>query len=183
MWAGGTPTAWTTAAPSRGVNVNLATGIAQDGEGGTDTLIGIESVNGSSFDDLLTGSNAFLENFLGGAGNDTIYGAGGIDRAEYNNATSGVSISLGGFAGFSNSTGTVSGDASVGFDTLLDVEQFTGSNFADTFSVGSFLSGSSPAGSSATSTRSRAAAATTSSPAMAARASSTRAPPARWTSL
>jgi Ca2+-binding RTX toxin-like protein len=129
-----------------GVDVNLATGVAHDGEGGTDTLIGIEAVNGSSFDDVLAGSNAFQENFQGGAGNDTILGAGGNDRAEYNNATLGVSISLGGLPGMSNSTATVSGDASVGFDTLLDVEQFTGSNFADTFSVGSFLSGSSPGG-------------------------------------
>jgi len=128
------------------VNVNLATGIAQDGEGGTDTLIGIEQVNGSAFNDLLTGSSAFNETFRGGAGDDTINGAGGNDRAEYSDATSSVTINLGGFGGFSNSTGTVSGDASAGLDTLLDVEQFTGSNFADTFNVGLFLSGSSPGG-------------------------------------
>ncbi len=129
-----------------GVNVNLATGVAFDGEGGIDTLIGIESVTGSTYNDLFTGSNAFQENFLGGAGNDTILGAGGNDRADYSNASAGVVISLGGLPGLSNSTGTVSGDASVGLDTLLDVEQFTGSNFVDNFSVGSFLSGSSPGG-------------------------------------
>ena len=126
-----------------GVNVNLATGVAFDGEGGTDTLIGIESVNGSAFDDVFTGTSAFSENFYGGAGNDTIHGGGGFDRAEYVNATSGVSINLGGFG---DSAGTVFGDASVGFDTLLDVEQFAGSNFSDTFTVGWFSSGSNPGG-------------------------------------
>ena len=126
--------------------MNLATGVAFDGEGGIDTLIGIESVTGSFYNDLLTGSSAFLENFLGNAGDDMINGAGGLDRADYSNASSGVSISLGGLPGFTNSAGTVSGDASVGFDTLLDVEQFIGSNFADTFNVGSFLSASSPGG-------------------------------------
>ena len=129
-----------------GVNVNLGTGIAQDGEGGMDTLIGIESVTGSFYNDLLTGSGAFFESFLGNAGDDTINGAGGLDSADYSTASSGVSISLGGFGGFSTSTGSVSGDASVGFDTLLDVEQFIGSNSADILNVGSFQSASQPGG-------------------------------------
>jgi Ca2+-binding RTX toxin-like protein len=128
------------------VEVNLATGVALDGEGGIDTLIGIEQVNGSAFGDLLIGSSTFNEYFIGGAGNDAIQGAGGFDRAEYNNATAGVVINLGAFGGPSNSTATVSGDASVGFDSLLDVEVFIGSDYADTLNVGSFLSGSSPGG-------------------------------------
>ncbi len=127
-----------------GVDVNLATGIALDGEGGVDTLIGIESVTGSIYNDQFTGSGAFFESFLASAGDDMINGAGGLDSADYSNASSGVSISLGGFGGFSTSTGSVSGDASVGFDTLLDVEQFIGSNSADTLNVGLFQSASQP---------------------------------------
>ena len=126
-----------------GVQVNLATGIALDGEGGADTLSGIESVTGSSFDDLLTGTSAFSENWRGGAGKDTIHGGGGFDRAEYLDATSGVTITLGGSG---DSTATVSGDASVGTDALVDVEQFVGSDHGDTYSVGAFLSASIPGG-------------------------------------
>ncbi|MEZ0264221.1 MAG: beta strand repeat-containing protein, partial [Phycisphaerae bacterium] len=53
-----------------GVNVNLATGVATDGLGGTDTLLDIESVLGSRLaNDTITG----------GAGNDTLFGQGGND--------------------------------------------------------------------------------------------------------
>lgn len=129
-----------------GVTVNLATGTASDGAGGLDTLIGIESVNGSMHDDVLIGSSAFSENFHGGAGNDLIQGGGGNDRAEYAGATAGVTITLGGFGGFATSTGTVSGDASVGTDTLVDVEQVMGSEFADTYRAGAFQSNSGAGG-------------------------------------
>ena len=55
------------------VNVNLATGVAQDGEGGTDTLSNIESIWGSDFDDTLTGGfDDGFELFEGGGGNDII---------------------------------------------------------------------------------------------------------------
>ena len=45
-----------------GVNVNmaLATGqVINDGQGGTDTLVNIEKVNGTAFGDSMTGSNSF----------------------------------------------------------------------------------------------------------------------------
>ncbi|KRA65859.1 hypothetical protein ASD79_00825 [Caulobacter sp. Root655] len=46
--------------------------------GGIDTLISIENVTGSNYDDLLTGSN--LSNILqGGAGDDVLRGGGGTD--------------------------------------------------------------------------------------------------------
>jgi Ca2+-binding RTX toxin-like protein len=67
-WAA--PTVQTTSRSKAGVVVNLATGTASDGYGGTDTLSGIENVRGSTFNDTLTGdANAnWLE---GGVGNDT----------------------------------------------------------------------------------------------------------------
>jgi Ca2+-binding RTX toxin-like protein len=128
------------------VTINLADGVAFDGEGGIDTLFGIELVTGSAFPDTLTGSSAFSESFLGGAGDDTIEGAGGFDRAEYFNATGPVTIELGTPKNPSNAGATVSGDTSVGIDTLTNVEQFTGSNFNDTYFVGAFLSDAVPGG-------------------------------------
>ncbi len=62
-----------------GVTVNLSTGTASDGLGGTDTLISIEQVGGSDFNDVLIG-NA-LDNFiLGRLGNDSIEGGDGDDQ-------------------------------------------------------------------------------------------------------
>lgn len=110
------------------VNVNLATGTGIDGLGGTDTLIGIEGVRGSSGNDTLTGglvANDALEIFAGHAGADTIDGGSGFDRADYNTSIAGVAVTLGG-AG--------SGTAQDGYgtvDTLISVEGVRGSAFAD----------------------------------------------------
>jgi len=63
------------------VNVDLANGTADDGEGGTDTLISIEQAVGSPFDDILTGSTA--DNILiGRSGADMINGGDGDDLLE-----------------------------------------------------------------------------------------------------
>ena len=61
-----------------GATVNLATGMASDGNGGTDTLSNIENVRGSRFADTLTGNGG--SNRLDGAdGDDTLDGGGGDD--------------------------------------------------------------------------------------------------------
>jgi Ca2+-binding RTX toxin-like protein len=104
------------------VTVNLATGSASDGLGGTDTLISIEGVRGSAYNDTLTGSNALFESFEGREGDDMINGAGGIDRVDYYRAISGVTVNL--------STGSAS-DGYGGTDTLLNIEDVRGSQFAD----------------------------------------------------
>jgi trimeric autotransporter adhesin len=63
-----------------GVLVNLAAGLAaEDGHGSTDTLISIESVRGSDFDDVITGSAA-ANRLRGQDGNDALTGAGGNDE-------------------------------------------------------------------------------------------------------
>ena len=59
------------------INANLTTGTAT-GEG-TDTLIGIEDLFGSSFGDQLAG-NALVNHLFGQDGNDTIDGLNGDDR-------------------------------------------------------------------------------------------------------
>jgi Ca2+-binding RTX toxin-like protein len=84
-------------ASKAGVTVNLATGTASDGYGGTDSLNNIEDVLGSrDFNDSLTGSAADNklegqggndtldgglgnDSLLGGLGNDSLFGAAGAD--------------------------------------------------------------------------------------------------------
>jgi hypothetical protein len=65
-----------------GVTVNLATGIAQDGFGGTDRLTGIYVVQASGYSDRLIGSGADETFWLSG-GNDSVTGGGGHDKAIY----------------------------------------------------------------------------------------------------
>ncbi|RJF88158.1 hypothetical protein D3874_14975 [Oleomonas cavernae] len=65
-----------------GVNVNLALAGAQNtGTAGIDTLIGIEHLIGSAYNDNLTG-NDVGNRIDAGAGSDTLNGAGGNDRLD-----------------------------------------------------------------------------------------------------
>ena len=108
------------------VSVNLATGIAQgDASVGTDTLSGIDRVIGSSHDDTLIGSSAYQEYFVPGAGNDYLDGGFGFDTVDYSAATSSITVHL--------AAGVVTGDASVGTDTLRGVESIIGTAYADTY--------------------------------------------------
>jgi Ca2+-binding RTX toxin-like protein len=69
-------------------------------------------------------------------------GGFGYDRANYGNATAGINVQL--------ADGIVTGDASVGTDTLQSIELVTGSNFADTFDARGFSATSTNAGSTVT---------------------------------
>jgi Ca2+-binding RTX toxin-like protein len=112
-----------------GVDVNLQTGTALDGLGGTDTLANINFVTGSVHHDKITGSiDAIFEQFEGRGGNDTI--DGGVinaannfnsNRVTYQNATSAVQVDLG--------AGSVTGGD--GNDTLININYVRGSNHAD----------------------------------------------------
>ncbi|RVG88661.1 calcium-binding protein [Sinorhizobium meliloti] len=63
---------------TKGVNVNLTTGVATDGFGSQDTIAGIENVRGTGLKDTITGN--FASNFLRSfAGADTLNGWGGGD--------------------------------------------------------------------------------------------------------
>jgi Ca2+-binding RTX toxin-like protein len=83
-----------------GISVNFGTGVAQDGQGGTDTLTGIEGIWGTRFNDSVFGS-AGNECFVGSSGADTFVGGAGEDSVSYgfypgeaSNGTQGVSIDL-----------------------------------------------------------------------------------------
>ena len=110
------------------VTVNLATGVASDGLGFTDALINIEGIRGSSFNDFLTGGNIAsnaLEIFTGNAGNDTIDGGAGYDRADYLTATAAITVTLGG------TSNGIAFDGLGGTDTLISIEGVRGSAFDD----------------------------------------------------
>ena len=116
------------------VTVNLATGIAKDGFGGTDTFVGIERVRGSVGHDTMQGSGnaAVIETFIGEGGNDSINGGAGIDFASWQSA----SIASGGVNAFiENGSGTVIkaiGDV----DTLRNIEGLIGTSSNDTLRGG-----------------------------------------------
>lgn len=73
-----------------GINLNLSRDTAQDGYGGIDTIIGVENVIGSQFNDIIVASN-FANVITGGngddritakAGDDTVTGGNGNDRID-----------------------------------------------------------------------------------------------------
>ncbi|WP_225770490.1 calcium-binding protein [Inquilinus sp. Marseille-Q2685] len=70
---------------TKGVTVNLATGIASGGTATGDTLVSIEGVNGSAYDDTLIGSAA-ADILAGGWRKDVLTGGGGADRFVFTDA-------------------------------------------------------------------------------------------------
>ena len=99
------------------------------------TLLNVENVNGTGFDDLLFGNGLVNvlsggsgdDGFRGGDGGDTFYGGAGIDTADY-------STDDGPFGNiivtFTAGVLTVD-DTFNAFDTLIGVENLVGTNFGD----------------------------------------------------
>ncbi|MCA8884476.1 MAG: hypothetical protein KDA50_12140, partial [Rhodobacteraceae bacterium] len=112
-----------------GVNVNLATGQAQDTFGNTDTLQNIESVEGTSRADTFTGNAAQgFAQFRGLAGNDTIIGSAGIDQIDYS-----ADAQRGGGGGIS--ANLLTGQVVDGFgdtDTVSGIDEVRGTGLDDT---------------------------------------------------
>ena len=109
-----------------GVTVSLAVSGAQavGGGQGSDTFVSIEGLLGSNYNDTLTGNAA--SNVLEGAGgNDTLNGGDGLDTAAYTRATSAVTVNLA-------ISGAQSVGGGMGSDTLVSIENLSGSNFNDT---------------------------------------------------
>lgn len=122
---------------TQGVELDLATGqILNDGWGGTGSLISVEGVYGSAYDDVLRGSAG--NNLLGGAGGDDLLNGGaGVDRLEGGDgydrlsfhdlsATQGVVVDL--------RTGVIANDGFGNAETMTGIEAFAGgTRFADSF--------------------------------------------------
>jgi VCBS repeat-containing protein len=135
-------------AATQGIAVDLTTGVGSAGDSAGDRLVSIETVVGTNLDDTITGSTAaetlkggggndvldgrdgadFLQGgdgddvLTGGTGADTLNGGSGIDTAAYALSSAGVTVDL--------TTGTGNGGDAVG-DTLVSVENLTGSALAD----------------------------------------------------
>lgn len=98
--------------------VDLLNGFAR-GEG-DDTLVNINRVKGSDYNDTLLGDDGFNA-LRGGKGDDIIAGRGGDDRVEYNNASGSVLVDL--------DAGRAYG--ADGRDTLFSISDVRGSGFDD----------------------------------------------------
>ncbi len=92
------------------------------GRGGSDILDGgdgEDTVRGGGGNDFIIGRS--------GQGNDFLNGEGGFDTASYLSANAPVIVNL--------TNGTAEGDASIGFDTLVDIENIAG-GFGDDTLIG-----------------------------------------------
>ncbi len=134
-------------ASSAGVTVNLATDLGYGGDAQGDTLVLIEQVTGSAYNDSLI-AGATNESLYGGAGNDTLVasatghdyldGGTGSNVADFSGSSAAVTVNL---ATDVNAGGSAAGD------TLLNIFEVIGSSFADSITgnatLGSFLAGGS----------------------------------------
>lgn len=101
------------------VSVDLGAGTGNGS--GNDTLLNIEDIEGSKFNDTLRG-NGGSNLIFGLGGDDEIDGAAGFDFALFGGSQSGITANL--------DTNSASGQ---GNDTLLNIEGLGGSDLADDF--------------------------------------------------
>ncbi|HZF70559.1 M10 family metallopeptidase, partial [Sulfuricurvum sp.] len=111
------------ASSTTGVTVNLGLTTVQNTVGsGIDTLLNIENLIGSSYNDILSGDS--YNNIIdAGLGNDIVNGGGGIDTLSYATATAGVTVYL--------SASSAQNTGGSGIDTIKNFENITGSNYDD----------------------------------------------------
>ncbi|MBV7397471.1 calcium-binding protein, partial [Mameliella sediminis] len=106
------------------VTVALFNNTASGGHAAGDSLVSIENLTGSDFDDVLSG-NGGRNVFIGGAGGDAFYGGGSSDTVSYETSNAAVTVAL-----FNN---TASGGHAAG-DSFVSIENLTGSDFDDVLS-------------------------------------------------
>lgn len=131
-----------------GVTVNIsdtaqggqAANTATDGFGDTDTLTNINKVRGTAFADTVFGGNQDFSQFQLGAGSDFVDGGAGTDQIDYRYDNDGGSATHGVFVNLSNTVktsflGTTGPNSAIDLfgnvDTLLNIEEAQGSEFAD----------------------------------------------------
>lgn len=133
---------YTSATDGLTVDLSLATYQSIGGGLGSDKLVAIENVEGSSYNDTLLGGDTAAnvlrghggddvlsglggdDTLAGGSGNDTLDGGDGIDTVDYTGAASGVSVSL-------MLSGAQAIGGGQGQDVLVNVENLNGSRFDD----------------------------------------------------
>ena len=97
----------------------------------TAVVVGVATITGTLAGELLTGTGlseilsglAGNDTLIGGGGDDTLDGGEGTDTADYSDAASGVSLNL--------SLTTAQDTGGSGNDTLLNIENLTGSQYDD----------------------------------------------------
>ena len=122
-----------------GIAINMAAGtVVGDATVGSDTLLSIEAIRGTNFNDIYdatgfsgtstnAGSFGTFNEFEGMGGNDTIIGNGNT-RVAFYNANAGVTVNLATGTSFSTAPGDAAG---IGVDTISGANAVTGSAFAD----------------------------------------------------
>lgn len=108
-------------ASASGVAVDLGLGLGLAGDAAGDRYLGIGTVVGSAFADVLLGDGND-NRLVGGAGADTLAGGGGFDTADYSISIAAVAIDLG--------SGVSTGGDAEG-DMLSGIERIVGSNLDD----------------------------------------------------
>jgi Ca2+-binding RTX toxin-like protein/alpha-tubulin suppressor-like RCC1 family protein len=115
-------------------SVTVAANQARDCSGDTDTLTSIEGVDGSDLNDYLAGSSDANwlhggegdDTLVGGAGDDYLDGGSGNDTVSYHYGVSGSGVSV------SLAIATPQATGGSGSDTLIAIENLTGSAYTDT---------------------------------------------------
>lgn len=116
---------------TRGVNVNLATGVVRDNWKGTDSVSGVEGVIGSDFNDTIIGS-AGDDFLMGGDGVDAINGGLGFDTLGnwlVDRAPGGTGIVV----NMNIAGATVQNDGFGNVENAVSIERFEGTRFGDSF--------------------------------------------------
>ena len=123
---------------AQGVSVNLQSGMGQFGDAEGDTFIGIETVIGSQYLDVVNGSDS-AEVILGGDGQDFLFGHGGDDflyGQEGNDLLLGAAGNDTLVGGAGNDTfwaGVSQGDYNAGMSTFVGSDTLTGGSGSDYF--------------------------------------------------
>ncbi len=107
-----------------GITASMTAGtVSNDGDGGADTLTGIEAITGSNFNDTITSAH----------NNYTFFGGTGTDTLDYGFTTQGITASLNGFGATITGTINKTNGAAVTTDSVTSFESLIGGTGADIF--------------------------------------------------
>ncbi len=107
-----------------GITASMTAGtVSNDGDGGADTLTGIEAITGSNFNDTITSAH----------NNYTFFGGTGTDTLNYGFTTQGITASLNGFGATITGTINKTNGAAVTTDSVTSFESLIGGTGADIF--------------------------------------------------